>query len=873
MNTRLLFLPVALWIAFATHGHAQIPVTGTSPIVENFNSLSSLQLPAGWKMSAPGTGSSAGWADSGNFTGLSLAHSSNSSIPTAGRIHWTGQNGSGATASVGFYTSGSYSGPNAIMAHFVNNTEELLTSVRVVYNAQRRITNASSQPSGSPTFEFFYSTDGSTWTPVSSGNMGAWNPFYQSATPASGTVLSSSNFTADVSGLRVFPNGSIYLKWVVHTLHAGVHWGFGIDQASFQVTGQAPVPFHFWLGDDTTRGGAGTWTNTGGTAWSEQDADGSPGVPWNAARTAVFGGNEPSLITVSGNVAANLGMSFLQTGTLLTGDALLLAGANRTANTLSAADSVTVIVDCDLTGTTGMTKAGDGSLIVNRPLTYSGGTDINGGSVIIAGLGTFTGGIGSLGSGDVSIASGATLLLSNARAIDNAAKLTLATGGRLDLGFAYGTEEAVGSLVLNGVTQANGTYGATGSGAEFINDNFFSGTGLLRVGTPPPIPTSLHWVGNDANRGGEGVWSNTEPSAWALIDADIPGTAWDIAKTAVFGGGEAATVTVIGELAANRGLHFRSNATTIEGDSIYLGGATQADNRITIEDGVAATLECSLTGSAGVTKDGAGMLVITGGMAYSGGTAILGGSLAASSTGSLGAGDVTIVPTANDDSWLILENSNALPDDIAVRLTSATGYAGKLNLGFASNLEERVDALYLNGIAQAPGTYGAAGSGADFVNNSFFSGPGRLRVGEPPAPEPGFFTWAASLGLSASPDNDFDADGLSDALEYVLGTDPKQWNLSPVTYRVGPNQELILSFPRPDAAETPDVIMEVHGTADPKVWPLTFHIASNSISSDSQVTITENGDADDLVTVTIPNPDGSRLYGCLCVTINATANN
>jgi hypothetical protein len=110
-------------------------------------------------------------------------------------------------------------------------------------------------------------------------------------------------------------------------------------------------------------------------------------------------------------------------------------------------------------------------------------------------------------------------------------------------------------------------------------------------------------------------------------------------------------------------------------------------------------------------------------------------------------------------------------------------------------------------------------------------------------------------------------------MEYVFGTNPKSWNLNPVSHRIGPDGELILTFPRADAAETADVVMQVHGTADLKVWPMTFHVASTSISSDSQVTITENGTADDLVTVVIPNPERGRLYGCLCVTINALANN
>ena len=43
---------------------------------------------------------------------------------------------------------------------------------------------------------------------------------------------------------------------------------------------------------------------------------------------------------------------------------------------------------------------------------------------------------------------------------------------------------ALGSLVLNGVSQGGGTYGATGSGADYINNTYFNGTGLVSVPAP-----------------------------------------------------------------------------------------------------------------------------------------------------------------------------------------------------------------------------------------------------------------------------------------------------------------------------------------------------------------------------------------------------
>ena len=47
-------------------------------------------------------------------------------------------------------------------------------------------------------------------------------------------------------------------------------------------------------------------------------------------------------------------------------------------------------------------------------------------------------------------------------------------------------------LFLNGVAQAEGTYGSTSSSATFKNDEFFSGDGIITVAAvPEPGTTAL----------------------------------------------------------------------------------------------------------------------------------------------------------------------------------------------------------------------------------------------------------------------------------------------------------------------------------------------------------------------------------------------
>lgn len=92
-----------------------------------------------------------------------------------------------------------------------------------------------------------------------------------------------------------------------------------------------------------------------------------------------------------------------------------------------------------------------------------------GGTTVLSGLNTYTGST-SIDAGTLSIAN---------PFLADAADVLLTTGGIFNLGFAGA--DTINRLFFDGVPQAVGTYGATGSGATFINDTFFTGTGRLNV--------------------------------------------------------------------------------------------------------------------------------------------------------------------------------------------------------------------------------------------------------------------------------------------------------------------------------------------------------------------------------------------------------
>jgi autotransporter-associated beta strand protein len=147
--------------------------------------------------------------------------------------------------------------------------------------------------------------------------------------------------------------------------------------------------------------------------------------------------------------------------------------------------------------------------------TYAGGTIVNSGFLEVDGA-TATLGNGNVTvdgvtvgiNGAAAVAAGRLRILSGvSNAIANTAGVSLTGGGTAgvaDVGYidlAAGINEIVNTLSLNGVGQPAGTYGATGSGAANIMDEYFLGGGILTVTT-----TS-----------GAGAGIVPEPAAWVLF--------------------------------------------------------------------------------------------------------------------------------------------------------------------------------------------------------------------------------------------------------------------------------------------------------------------------------------------------------------------
>ena len=134
-------------------------------------------------------------------------------------------------------------------------------------------------------------------------------------------------------------------------------------------------------------------------------------------------------------------------------------------------------------------------------------------------------------------------------------------------------------------------------------------------------------------------------------------------------------------------------------------------------------------------KTGTGALTLSGANTYTGGTTINNGTLIATVDGSLGTGNVSLLAGT-----VTLTLQGATNNYIADTATLSYFGGNTINLNFTGN--DTVSGLIVDGAAQSPGTYGAGATNPDGV----FTGTGFIVV----VPEPGtILMFGLGLGLLA----------------------------------------------------------------------------------------------------------------------------
>ncbi len=337
-------------------------------------------------------------------------------------------------------------------------------------------------------------------------------------------------------------------------------------------------------------------------------------------------------------------------------------------------------------------------------------------------------------------------------------RATNTTGTLLNI--ASATRSAGATLFTTGTNLGNAVGGVSDTGTQVLlgNGNSFlkGGGGAAGNSTISIIPWLVaNTSGSSSNPGSFATYTATGVrminTATEMSTSITAGSANNVLTGAVALGSDA-TVNALqytGGGASNIG---SGRTLTIASGGVYIsnngGGIGAAGNAAagTLNFGTAEGIIWSLgsnsnsigsviTGSGGFTKSGTGTLTITGANTYYGDTYVSSGTLLVgngTNNSNLGtSGDVFVAA----GSLLDIRNNNAIADTSKLTLTLSGLYNGKINL--TTGINETVGSLYFGSTSQVAGTWGATGSGATNISDTYFTGAGIITVA---IPEPA--TWA-----------------------------------------------------------------------------------------------------------------------------------
>jgi T5SS/PEP-CTERM-associated repeat protein/autotransporter-associated beta strand protein len=303
---------------------------------------------------------------------------------------------------------------------------------------------------------------------------------------------------------------------------------------------------------------------------------------------------------------------------------------------------------------------------------------------------------------------------------NNTDELQVADGGSATLNILDGATVSSGLGYLGVSADGVGIVTVSGQGSIWTNTNQlqvgYGGTGVLNILDGGKVTSPLGYLGAIAEGTGT-VNVSGAGSAWINSGALSVGFA-GAGTLNIENGGLVTAESLSGENAMSsvklNGGTLRITSTSSSSNAIMFtgGGILDVPNA---PDTV--SINSNISGTGGFTKVGAGTLTLTGANTYNGDTRISNGTLNISQAYLNDLADVYVTPI----------------------VTFGLNYSGT----------DAIDSLFIDGVSQALGTYGAIGSGADF-ELMIFSGSGLLQV--------------TSLGVAG----DFNDDGSVDAADYVV---------------------------------------------------------------------------------------------------------
>jgi hypothetical protein len=219
-------------MSILSYGQMSLTTTGVA-VTQNFNSIgntATASLPSGFRL-----GQNVAYSSGVSNTTAAAGTSGAGIIATTGGYYnfGDGVNSSSTDRSVGVLTSSGFISPRDLMLQIQNNTGGIVTDLALTFKYEK-------YRSGTRMFDikFFVGTDGSTWTPLTSGDQNY--PADANNTTVSNPPTSITK-NINVTGLNITNGGFYYLKWsIIGNGGSSNGQALGLDDIS--VTPTTPQP-------------------------------------------------------------------------------------------------------------------------------------------------------------------------------------------------------------------------------------------------------------------------------------------------------------------------------------------------------------------------------------------------------------------------------------------------------------------------------------------------------------------------------------------------------------------------------------------------------------------------------------------------------
>lgn len=552
----------------------------------------------------------------------------------------------------------------------------------------------------------------------------------------------------------------------------------------------------FWNGGNSSPtagvlGGSGTWKLEDNN-WT--DATGTIPQAWTSG-FAVFQGTGGVVTVDNGNGdVTTTGMQFATTpytaGYLMTGGAITLTGdaTIRVGDGTADGASISAKLETVIAGEAGLTKTDLGMLELTAVNTYTGGTTISGGTLFVyadSNLGDASGGItlngGMLqsatsftsarsvtliGTGKLAADDGRALTLSGV--VSGTGALEVASVGDViltgDNSYSGGTIVSFGKLKVGkdealgdaegGLTIHQGTLVAT---ATFTSERDVSLTGNAKIETESGATLTLSGVISSGSIDGK----LTKTGTGTLIlsgENTYTGTTTISAGTLQVGADTALGFSTAG-LSIGAGT-LATTGTFTTSRTVSLTAAATIDT----EEDTSLIVSGVISGSGGLTKAGAGTLILTANNSYTGTTTISAGTLQIGNGGTTG----SIVGDIVNNASLVFNRSDAYTIAGSITGSGTLTLSGGGTATFASSvsadvtLEDAAAVLALDSVTAADfivGDGGVLGGSATIGSLTVNNGgtvapgysPGTLTVDGPVA-----FNAGSTYSVDVTPDGSHD---------------------------------------------------------------------------------------------------------------------